>query len=92
MSRAFVVAIDGRSGVGKSTLAAGLAGRLDAAILPGDDFFIGGVEVRSEDRKVLFEECIDWRAARTVLVSLIERGEARYHAFAISRSHCSQRL
>lgn len=40
--RPFVVAIDGRSGVGKSTFARDLAERLGAALVEGDDFFAGG--------------------------------------------------
>lgn len=81
VSRPLVVAIDGRSGVGKSTLASKLASQLDATVVPGDDFFTGGVVVRNEDPATLFDACIDWQAARDVLHDLIEFGEARYHAF-----------
>lgn len=80
-TRPTIVAIDGRSGVGKSTLASDLASQLDAAIVPGDDFFVGGVVVRNEDPATLFDACIDWKAARDVLHDLMEFGEARYHAF-----------
>jgi uridine kinase len=67
--------------VGKSTLASELASQLDATVVPGDDFFIGGVIVRNEDPATLFDACIDWRGARGVLRDLIEFGKARYHAF-----------
>ena len=76
-----VVAIDGRSGVGKSTLAAGLAAHLDATIVSGDDFYIGGVAVRDEAPEILYDACIDWRAARGVLRNLVGREEARYRGF-----------
>ena len=44
-TRSLVVALDGRSGVGKSSLAAGLAVALDGTVLDGDSFFAGGVAV-----------------------------------------------
>jgi uridine kinase len=65
--------------VGKSTLASKLASQLDATVVPGDDFFIGGVVVRNEDPATLFDACIDWQAARDVLHDLIEFGEAQLH-------------
>lgn len=39
----FIVAIDGRSGVGKSTMARVLAERFDAWVIEGDDFYAGGI-------------------------------------------------
>lgn len=62
-------------------MASELGGRLAATIVPSDDFFVGGVVVRGDTPATLFEECIDWRAARSVLMDLIEHGQARYHAF-----------
>jgi uridine kinase len=61
-----LVAIDGRSGVGKSTLAAELARKLDAAVVSGDDFFAGGADEewarRSPEERAAW--CIDWRRLR----------------------------
>jgi cytidylate kinase len=48
LARPCVVALDGRSGVGKSTLAANIAAALGACVLNGDDFFAGGTTVRSD--------------------------------------------
>jgi uridine kinase len=39
-----LVALDGRSGVGKSTIANGLVERLDGALISGDDFYAGGTD------------------------------------------------
>jgi uridine kinase len=69
-SSPFVVAIDGRSGVGKSTLAALLAKRLDALVISGDDFFSGGVTLRNDPPSVLAEVCIDWRSLKEVVKTL----------------------
>lgn len=80
-SRPMVVAIDGRSGAGKSTLASKLAEHLDATVVPGDDFYAGGVAVPTGDPATLWKTCIDWKATRAVLTDLIEGGEARYHGF-----------
>lgn len=77
----FVIAIDGRSGAGKSTLAEALAERLGALILSGDDFFAGGVEVRTDTPDELAEACIDWRNLRQVLTDLLSSGEASYRPF-----------
>jgi uridine kinase len=66
-TRPLLVAIDGRSGVGKSTLAAVIAVRTDATVIEGDDFYAGGSDAewaaRSAGEKVA--GCIDWRRLRT---------------------------
>jgi uridine kinase len=80
-TRPLVVALDGRSGVGKSTLAAELAGTLDGSVLDGDGFFAGGVMVRSDAPGRLAADCIDWRRERPVLEVLRQGSEAKYHAF-----------
>ena len=76
-----VVAIDGRSGAGKTTIAQELAERLDATIISGDDFFSGGVKVRTDSPEILAENCIDWRTVRTVIKNLVDSGQARYQVF-----------
>jgi uridine kinase len=80
-TRPLVVALDGRSGVGKSSLAAALAGALDGSVLDGDSFFAGGVVVRSDAPERLAADCIDWRQQRPVLALLRHGREATYHAF-----------
>ena len=81
LARPYVVALDGRSGAGKSTLARRLAELLDAVVLEGDDFFAGGVVVRSDTPRDRARDCIDWRRQRPVLESLRAGREASYVAF-----------
>lgn len=76
-----VVALDGRSGTGKSTLARGLAPRLGAAVIEGDDFFGGGIRVRRDTAAERARDCIDWRKQRPVLESLRAGRGATYLAF-----------
>jgi uridine kinase len=76
-----VVAIDGRSGVGKSTLAAQLAPLVGGTVIDGDDFYAGGVGILGDPLPARASRCIDWQAQRRVLAAL-RRGEAAvYHAF-----------
>jgi uridine kinase len=79
--RPCVVALDGRSGTGKSTLAAQLATELDATVIDGDDFFAGGVDVRGDTPADRARDCIDWRRQRPVLEALRAGQGASYHAF-----------
>lgn len=79
--RPFVVALDGRSGSGKSTLAGRLASSLLATVLPGDDFFAGGTDLRGDGPTDRAEACIDWRRQRPVLEDLRAGRSSRYFAF-----------
>ena len=81
LERPCVVALDGRSSVGKSTLARQLATLLDAALLPGDDFYAGGVEIRHDSPEARAATCIDWRKQRSVLKTLRGGCDAHYFAF-----------
>ena len=76
--RPFIVAIDGRSGTGKSTLAGTLAQRLQAEILSGDDFFAGGEHILDETPQTLAEICIDWQEQREVLERLHLSKDAQF--------------
>lgn len=76
-----VVAIDGHSGTGKSTLTEVLARRLSAAVIEGDDFYKGGTGIDGDPPKARAARCIDWRAQRLVLSALRQGQPAHYHAF-----------
>jgi uridine kinase len=76
-----VVALDGRSGVGKSTLAGTIAGRLHATVIEGDDFYAGGVGILGDPVQARAARCIDWRDQARVLTLLRKGRSARYHAF-----------
>ena len=77
----FIAAIDGRSGAGKSTLAARLAETLGAAVLEGDAFYAGGVEVRSDRPDQRAAQCIDWLRQRVVLEALRSGRPASFMSF-----------
>ncbi|MEW6437813.1 MAG: hypothetical protein AB1508_11690 [Pseudomonadota bacterium] len=79
--RPFIAALDGRSGAGKSTLARALAEKLDAAVIEGDDFYAGGIELRSDNPASRAAACIDWTRQRPVLEALAAGREASWRAF-----------
>lgn len=81
MARPCVIALDGRSGAGKSTLAARIAEALGASVIDSDDFFSGGVIVRSDSPQDRAQDCIDWKRQRPVLDALRAGREASYFAF-----------
>jgi para-aminobenzoate synthetase len=79
-----VIALDGRSGVGKSTRAALIALQFGGAIIPGDDFFAGGTDAwwaqQTASEKV--DGCIDWRRLKDeVLIPLRAGRVATWHPF-----------
>jgi uridine kinase len=76
-----VVAIDGRSGTGKSTLAAALAQRLGATVVEGDDFYAGGTGIDGDPPQSRAARCIDWQTQRRVLAALRRGQGAQYNAF-----------
>ncbi len=75
------IAIDGRSGVGKSSFAKRLQEHFDALVIEGDDFYAGGVEVLDLSAEALARICIDWRAQARVLEKLRNEGIAQYAPF-----------
>ncbi|KRE01175.1 hypothetical protein ASE63_26270 [Bosea sp. Root381] len=79
--RPFVIALDGRSGVGKSTLALQMTDVLGAAIIDGDDFFAGGTALRSDAPALRAADCIDWTHQRAVLDVLRQGRAASWRAF-----------
>lgn len=72
-----LVAVDGRSGVGKSTLVAELALRCGGAVICADDFYAGGSDTHwlSLPPATRAAAVIDWRRLRTtVLEPLLSAG------------------
>ena len=62
-----MIAFDGRSGAGKSTLASVVASRLNATIVPGDDFFAAELSDAEWERRTAEQranDAIDWRHLR----------------------------
>ncbi|MEM9473968.1 MAG: hypothetical protein AAGA71_01655 [Pseudomonadota bacterium] len=76
-----LIAIDGRSGTGKSTLAAPLARRLGATLVSGDGFFAGGTAVLDLHDASLADICIDRTRLRRVLSALKSGQTATYRPF-----------
>lgn len=77
----FTVAVDGRSGVGKSTLARALAERVESCVIEGDDFYAGGIELRTDSPASRAAACKDWTRQRPVLEALAAGREASWRAF-----------
>ena len=78
------VGIDGRSGTGKSTLAAHACERLDDLVaIEGDQFYAGGSAATWDSRSVAerANNVIDWRRQRVVLQSLRQTGQASWRSF-----------
>lgn len=83
-TKPLLVALDGRSGVGKSTMAQAIAQELGGIVVLGDDFFAGGPDsewdARSAEAKVA--DCIDWRRLRReVLNPLLAGRPTSWHPF-----------
>jgi uridine kinase len=79
-----LVALDGRSGTGKTTLARAIATSLGATIVETDDFFAGGGESDWASRTPAerASACMDWRRLRTqALEPLLAGRSARWQPF-----------
>ncbi|MBZ5640691.1 MAG: hypothetical protein LAO51_18285 [Acidobacteriia bacterium] len=80
-----VVAVDGRSGSGKSTVAELVAPRVRATIVPTDDFFAASIpnfdwDVRTPAQRA--SAAIDWRRLRTEAIEPLRAGQpAWWRAF-----------
>jgi uridine kinase len=77
-----LVALDGRSGTGKSTIAQVIASRVEGIIVLGDDFYSGGNDDAwsgfSAKEKV--DKVIDWQRMRAqVLEPLLAKKPASWH-------------
>ena len=84
-----VVAIDGRSGTGKSTLAAQLATQFPAVVVPCDDFFAANIPAQGWAERspaARAADCIDWRLLRCEAIEPLRAGRpGRWHAFDFAR-------
>jgi uridine kinase len=85
LGRPIVVAIDGGSGAGKSSLAAMIQNQLDAALISLDNFFSAYIpdqqweDFSPEER---LEHVFDWQRLRCQVIKPLLRGEtARWQAF-----------
>ena len=80
-----VIALDGRTGAGKSTMAAALVDRLPATVIPTDDFFAADITNAGWDERTAAErarDAIDWRRIReSVLEPLLAMRPASWHPF-----------
>ena len=93
--RPALIALDGRSGSGKSRLAGDLASRLDAVVVSGDDFYSGGTGLLAIGPAERAGLCIDWRRQCEVLERLRSGQPASYAAFdweAFDGSHIARRI
>jgi uridine kinase len=83
VDRPILIAIDGHSAAGKSTLAAAVARPLEAVVIDGDEFYAGGTgeqwDAMSPQEKAA--HCVDWRKQRPVLEALARGEGARWHAY-----------
>ena len=77
----FLMALDGRSGVGKSTFARALSEQLEAGLITTDDFYAGGIGIREESPQDLAEACINRTRLSTVLSALKANQPAAYAPF-----------
>lgn len=84
-AQALVVAIDGRSGSGKSTVAAAVAQAISAVIVPCDDFFTASVSDAEWDRRTPEQraaDAIDWRRLKREAIDPLRTGRAaRWYTF-----------
>jgi para-aminobenzoate synthetase len=80
-----LVALDGPSGTGKSTLAAKIAVGIECAVIPLDDFFAAHIPDHYWDEfthKEKLDKIFDWERLRTHALEPLLAGEpARWHAF-----------
>lgn len=89
-NRPLLVALDGRSGTGKSRFADDLATQFDALVIRGDDFYSGGTHeewvLRTPKEKA--NRCIDWRRLRLEVLEPLLAGQTtqwRTHDWATGR-------
>lgn len=80
----FIVAIDGMSGTGKTTIAKEVAERLDAVNVLCDDFFTGGhnSEWAKKSTNEKIDNVIDWKRIKEEVVKPLKNSKkATWHPF-----------
>jgi para-aminobenzoate synthetase len=81
----FLIALDGGSGSGKSTIASLIAEELEAALISSDDFFAAEITDAEWDLRtpaMRAADAIDWRRLRReALEPLLAAKPAQWHAF-----------
>ena len=84
-NRPFLVALDGRSGTGKSTLAGHLVTTFNAALVPVDDFFAASIPDSTWDTRTPVQrvaDAVDWQRLRSEALEPLRAGrEAAWHPF-----------
>lgn len=84
-SSSLLLAIDGGTGTGKSTLALLIAAEVPAVIVQGDDFCQNDVDWNQMSTAEKATHCIDWsRARREALEPLLAGETAIWHPFNFS--------
>jgi uridine kinase len=78
-----MVAIDGHSATGKTTLADEVGRRFGAAVIDGDDFYAGGSAAQWDGMSAAekADHCIDWRRQRPVLEALARGETTSWHPY-----------
>ena len=82
--RPVLIAIDGRSGAGKSTIAGQLASELNGVVIKGDDLFSGGTNDDWRTRTLLEKVnlVMDWKRLRKETMEPLLAGKAAsWHSF-----------
>jgi uridine kinase len=85
-----LVALDGRSGTGKTTIAKEISKELGGVVIASDDFWVGGSDdiwfnLKPKERA---DKAIDWRRLRSDVLDPLLRGEhAVWHPFDWKRGY-----
>jgi uridine kinase len=88
--RSIVVALDGHSNAGKSTLSAAVAERIDAAVVHVDDFYRDMPESKRLELTAAkgFDRYFDWERLRAeAILPLAQRTRAQYDCFDWMAGH-----
>lgn len=90
VDRPVLVALDGRSGAGKSSIAATIAQRLEGVAITADDFWVGGSNDEWDTRSPREKSnlAIDWRRLRAEVLEPLFAGQvAAWHPFDWKSGH-----